>query len=464
MLVRRRACGIETEYGCMLKRNGKILAPFEWPDNFLRSHVYRYADRQQCIAYATARLWHSNGSLSYVDTGDHPEHSCAETQGVRDTLIYSQAGDRLMQNLFRQTSNDALSVLLFKNNIAPGVDGGVVTFGCHENYLAYLGNKWDVYHQDFFIPFVVSRQILDGTGSWDSKGNFFLSQRARCVGSWSNVPMQIAVKLSSDSPRVHLTYGDSSMLDMSAFLKIGTTSLTLSLLEEKFLPKMVCLNPMTTLRLVSEAGPHGRVMYMDNGVMMSAYEVQVRYFEATRLALTGAMFDSDEVAAESELIMQRWEQALNAIGSNDMKWKVGRIDWATKQWLAEQEIARRDEHDVYVIAEIRNTIDLMYHSITNGCMRERIHARWPERRLVTDEEIMHAMSCPPIGTRAHTRGLIVSAAIARSMQYALTMFDWHCISINTGKDLYEFKMNDPLHSYENYIKSIEEIFGEFSNL
>lgn len=461
MLVRRRAYGIETEYSCMLKRNKKILTPSEWPHDFLRSHIYRYADRQRCIVCATARLWHSNGSLSYVDTGDHPEHSCAEAQHVRDTLIYVQAGDRLMRDLFRTTGDDTLRVLLFRNNIASGVDGGVVTFGCHENYLAYLGNEWNAYNQNYFIPFVVSRQIFDGTGSWDSKGTFFLSQRARCVGSWSNVPMQIAIKISSGSPRVHLTYGDSSMLDMSAFLKVGTTSLVLSLLEEKCLPKIACLNPMTTLRNVSEAGPHGRVIYMDNGVLMSAHEVQVRYFEAARHALCGAMFDSEEVEAESQLILQKWEQALNAIACNDREWMRGRIDWATKQWLVEQEIAHRNEYDAYNIVDIRNTIDLMYHSTADACIRERLHARFPERRLTTDEEIMYAMAYPPLGTRAQTRGAIVRAAIAQSMQYALALIDWHQISINTSTGLFEFKMDDPLYSYEDRLTSIEEIFRGF---
>lgn len=461
MRVRARAYGIETEYGCMLKKNGKILHSFEWPYNFLRSHIYRSADRQEYLAYATARLWHCNGSLSYVDTGDHPEHSCPEARNVRDTLIYSQAGDRLMQNLFRKTYNDTIDVLLFRNNIAPGLTAGVVTFGCHENYLAYLGNQWNAYNQNYFIPFVVSRQILDGTGSWDSKGNFFLSQRARCVGCWSNVPMQITIKISSGLPRVHLTYGDSSMLDMSAFLKLGTTSLVLSLLEEGLLPDVTCVDPMITLRDVSQGGPHERVICTDHGVMMSAHEVQVRYFEAARVALAEAMFDSDEVEAESQLILQEWEQALNAIGSNDIEWMLGRIDWATKQWLAEQETVHRNEHDTYVIGKIRNTIDLIYHSIADVCMRERIHARWPERRLVTDQEITYAMSNPPVGTRACLRGTIIRAAIAHSMQHALVTFDWHNISVNTGNGLFELKMNDPLYSYEDCLALIEDMFRKF---
>lgn len=458
MLVRRRAYGIETEYGCMLKENGKILASFRWPNNFLRSRIYRSADRQKCIAYATARLWHSNGSLSYVDTGDHPEHSSPEVQSVRDAVIYSQAGDRLMRDLFRNAYNDTLDVLLFRNNIASGLEGGIVTFGCHENYLAYLGDKWDAYNQNHFIPFVVSRQILDGTGSWDNKGEFFLSQRARCVGCWSNVPMQIAIKISSGLPRVHLIYGDSNMLDMSAFLKVGTTSLVLSLLEEGLLPDVTCVDPMITLRNISKGGPHERVMYMHNGKSASAHEIQVRYWEAARRALAGAMFDSDDVAAESELILKRWEQALNAIASNDIKWMLGRIDWATKQWLAEQEIMRRNHCDAYAAAEIRNTVDLMYHSIADACMRERIHGRFPERRLVTDEEITFAMSHPPVGTRASMRGAIVRAAIDHSMQYTLVSFNWHLVSVNTDKGLCEFRMDNPLNSYEASLAAIKNMF------
>lgn len=454
MHVRDRVYGIETEYSCMLKRNGKPLDSSEWPKNFLRDYLFRSADRTSSIVYMGGRTWHSNGSLSYIDTGDHPEHASAEARSVYDAVIYSQAGDRMMRDSFCVSCDDGLSILLFKNNIAPGIDGGVVIFGCHENYLAHLsGDSW-IYSHPSFISFIVSRQILDGTGSWDDEGNFFLSQRARCVGGWRNVPMLIGTKSFSGTSRIHLTYGDSSMLDMSVFLKIGATSLMLSLLEQNGLPDIVCTDPMGMLREVSESGPHERVMYLVSGAKMSAYEIQVRHWEAVRHALQRATFDSDEVAAESKLILNRWEQALNAIGNNDIPWMLGRIDWATKRWLVEQEIARHPDASI----DIRNTVDLFYHSIGSGSIRERIHACWPNRRLVTDREIISAMIHPPAGTRAQMRSAAIRMAIARSMQHEL-LVDWHRISSQYGNKNYPtFEMNDPLNSYENSLELVERMF------
>ncbi len=460
MLVRARAYGIETEYGCMLKKHGKIADSFEWPTNFLRDYLYRSADRGSSIVYGSSRVWHGNGSLTYIDTGDHPEHASPEARSVQDMVIYAQAGDRIMRDLFCVPCDEGLLILLFKNNIARGIDGGIVVFGCHENYSAHLtDNPWHLTHDQWiyshpsFQSFIVSRQILDGTGSWDPQGNFFLSQRARCVGGWRNVPMLICTKTFSNTSRVHLTYGDSSMLDMSVFLKIGTTSLMLSLLEQNCLPDIACTDPMGMLREVSEGGPHERVMYLVSGVKMSAYEIQVYHWEAVRSALQEATFDCDEVEAESALILNRWEQALNAIGNNDISWMLGRIDWATKRWLVEQEIA---DHP-HASAEIRNTIDLIYHSIGNGSMRERIHARWPERRFAADKEIASAMIYPPTGTRAQMRSMAIRTAIMRSMQNELCI-DWHGISLAAGCDALEFKMSDPLDPYTDSFESVERMF------
>ncbi|MEK9194759.1 MAG: proteasome accessory factor PafA2 family protein [Patescibacteria group bacterium] len=466
MHIPDRVYGIETEYACMLKKDNQILDAAQWPKSFLLNHMSQYADRTSCVFTADFKIWHSNGSLSYLDTGNHPEHASAEARSVRETVLYSQTGDRIMQDLFHIMRADGLHVLLFKNNIAPDFDdmSTMRTFGCHENYLVHAkaweiyrhrNRIWDVYNHKSFIPFVVTRQILDGTGSWDHNGRFFLSQRARCVGGWQDIALSINVKFSEGSPRVHLTYGDSSILDMAAFLKIGTTSLALSLVEGNCLPDITCVNPRMALLDVSQYGPREKVVYLHSGEKMSAYEIQVLYWETIRRACKDAIFDSDEVAAETEIILLRWEQALNAIAANDMKWMFGHLDWATKQRLAEREIINSRDHDTVTHAGIRKTIDLYYHSIADGCMRDRIYARFPERRLFTNEEIAHACANPPARTRAKARAMAIRMVIALVPQCIYTI-DWHEIRLDTGRGFCEFKMDDPLNSYEDYIEAIEK--------
>jgi hypothetical protein len=214
---------------------------------------------------------------------------------------------------------------------------------------------------------------------------------------------------------------------------------------------------MRALLDVSQHGPCEKVVYLCSGEKVSAHEIQVRYWEATRYACKGATFDSDEVAAETQITLTRWEQALNAIAANDIGWMIGNLDWATKQWLVQKEIARFENHDSVADSAIRNTIDLYYHSLADGCMRDRIYARFPERRLCTDEEIAHACINPPATTRAKTRGTAIRMVIAHSLQHACAI-DWHIVSFTTHKGHYEFKMDNPLNSYENYLEAIEKDF------
>ena len=452
MRVPDRAYGIETEYGCMLKQDGKILLHKEWPHEFLRNYLYRYADRGSCAISGIKRLWSVNGSLTYIDTGDHPEHACPEARSVRDAVIYSHAGDMLMRKLFGDKGSAEPQVLLFKNNIAHDEDGTIRTFGCHENYSAYADQA--AYHHLSFPPFLITRQILDGSGCWNEHDTFFLSQRARALGPYSRcVPML----KTDDGGRVHLTYGDSNMLDCAAFLKLGTTALMISLIEAGCMPDMGCDSSMAQdLFDVSRGGAKERILFMGGGGKMSALELQFRYLAAARRGVSQATFQSDEVAAESELILQVWEQALNAIANNDRAWMVGRLDWATKQWLAEREIARSGKNGQYGVREMHNTIDLAYHSIMYSSMREHIYARWPEQRLVADAEISYAMENPPKGTRAQLRGAAIRTAIALSRQHELGI-NWPSIAFYSKHDpqLFTFHMVDPLHTYEDLTESLK---------
>ena len=97
-----------------------------------------------------------------------------------------------------------------------------------------------------------------------------------------------------------------------------------------------------------------------------------------------------------------------------------------------------------------------YHSIADGCIRDRIYTRFPERRLCTNEEIAHACVNPPATTRAKARAMAIRMAIALVPQQCIYTIDWHEIRLDTGRGFCEFKMDDPLNSYEDYIEAIEK--------
>ena len=86
MHVPDRAYGIETEYAAVLERDAKVVDYKKWPSEFLKNHLYNRSDRSMCVIAGFAQVWHRNASLTYIDTGDHPEHASPEVRSIHDAV------------------------------------------------------------------------------------------------------------------------------------------------------------------------------------------------------------------------------------------------------------------------------------------------------------------------------------------------------------------------------------------
>jgi len=446
MHVRDRAYGIETEYGCITKKNNVVLTPEDFGVDFLQRYIRRYEASGRGLLTANDRLWHPNASLTYIDTGFHPEHATAEARLLRDAVMYYKAGDRLMSDIFL-AARDNKRVELFKNNVSGGSDNNIATFGCHENYLIYDYDatsaaiiKWQA-----LIPFFVTRQIIDGTGYWDSAGMFFLSQRAFFMGSRrKNSPFSVGVKDAGPMARLHFTMGDSNIMEFASFMKLGTSSLMLSLVDANAMPELACSHEMAAFYDVAQSDIKDPVVWLKSGGRMSAYEIQALYCETARRQMKGASFESEQTEAELKEVVKLYEACLNALGRNDIAWMLGRLDWVTKQWLGRPH-AFRNAHSS--IKDIRDDLNILYHQIGPGALQERMNARWSDRRIMTDEEIVHAMACPPSGTRASSRAYFMRRMKILDNPFHVRV-DWDHISM--GKDLPQmwFPMPAPLACYD----------------
>ncbi|MDP3779348.1 MAG: proteasome accessory factor PafA2 family protein [bacterium] len=460
-IIKPRAYGIETEYACVLDRDGEDIPIHMWPSNFLKHSLY-YAAKDECVATSDGRVWHPNGSLTYVDIGEHPEHSTAECRTIRDAIIYSQAGDRLVRDyLSSAVSEQGMSVHLFKNNIAQTDQGELATFGCHENYLLHCLD-YTKYRNSSLATFIATRQIFAGSGYFDGHGHFYLSQRAYGLAMKNAVDgtLSVGIKAENGGPRFHMTYGDSSLLDVAEFLKLGTMSLMINLIEARQLPDIASMHPKKDLLDVARYGAK-QSLPLRSGNLLTALDVQFLCFRAAQRFVSEARFESDETAVEMELVLTLWERALNAIKDDDIEWMLGRIDWATKRWLAHRELSKLSEAEkAYRKPEVCRQIDIIYHSIMESSVRDRMYARFPERRLISNNEIEIAMHRPPQGTRAQYRSALVRMAIIRSLQSAC-MVDWHAATLRNGYRTHIFDMKDPLKTYEDFLFGSQEEFNRW---
>lgn len=419
MLFPDRVYGIETEFGIILRnQDGEILSS---PDHQLITRLFDHAmntfPNGIYSAASSWKIWHPNGGCTYIDTGEHPEHATPECRSVRDAVLYAKAGEHIAAGMFAEEF-DGIRINLFRNNAGCNEFGEAeMGFGCHENYLLYNFSAQDETMTAPFIPFLVTRQILDGAGWWQINNEYLYSVRSLYItgafaGTTTSKRGLIYVKNMAASPhanRLHLICGDANILETAAYLKMGITALVLAMIEAHQCPQPICADTVRSIRM--SASMHATLekseQFLYRGTIMSAWDVQTLYLEAAREHLAHGTFKSEKTEAELKHIHSLWEATLNAIYRRDEEWMRGRLDWATKKYLIDRHIAGKKLSDTDAW-RLKKDMDIMYHDVSNRSLQEQMNKKWADRRLLTDREIRDAIYVPPADTRAAMRGRFVS--------------------------------------------------------
>ena len=180
-------------------------------------------------------------------------------------------------------------IYLFKNN----TDSAGNSYGCHENYLTSRRDDFSHY-TEVLIPFLVSRQIFAGAGKvlQTARGAVFcLSQRAEHIweGVSSATTRSRPIINTRDEPhadaekyrRLHVIVGDSNMSEYATYLKVGSTSILLRMLEDPqtVLRDLTLENPIRAIREISHDITCRRPVRLANGREMSALDIQSEYLQ-----------------------------------------------------------------------------------------------------------------------------------------------------------------------------------------
>ncbi|MDP3770153.1 MAG: proteasome accessory factor PafA2 family protein [Candidatus Sungbacteria bacterium] len=474
MRVRDRIYGVETEFGAMIQTDGGKFLPATAVDP---RHFFWFFDNARdgmYLGYAKGRLWHTNGSMSYMDFNEHPEHATAECRSIRNLVAATKAGELMMVDIFDASyapmGKDRF--ILFKNNLAFDDAGDVdSSFGCHENYYRYSDDtvRGETF-ENLITPFFVTRTIFDGVGWWNRYGKFILSQRAlvmKCPdasGMATSNRSFINTKGSVDTGlgyRLHVIGGDSNILETAMYLKVGVTSLVMALIDNGVAPDLKCSYALDALYAVAINGnPHDRCVVTTDGERLSALEVQYRYLEQARKHIPGAEFDSEATREESLHILALWERTLEAIDTNDIAWMIGRIDYVTKKYLFERQCARMLDASQETINEARKNFDLYYHNVTDRTLQERMNVQWRSRRIISDEEISYLKRNPPDNTRARLRGAFVQSA-RKNKNISEVKIEWNYLSY---KRKYEFRreiyLQDPMGDHDDQFPAFFRDMGD----
>jgi Pup amidohydrolase len=398
-----------------------------------------------------------NGARYYVDHA-HPEYSTPECASPRQLVVHDKAGERVLERSLTELHHvlpPGQRIAIYKNNS----DGKGNSYGTHENFLVDRGTPFGIIVRDL-TPFLVSRQIYTGAGKlggeapWDDRDRhrYQLSQRADFFEA--EVGLETTLKRpiinTRDEPhadpdkyrRLHVIVGDANMSEVATYLKLGTTSIVLKMIEDEYLPDLTMANPVASLHEVSRDLSCTARLHLADGRRLRAVEIQWEYLERARKYV-----EQEDDTPDNRDVLQRWESVLSALESDPLSLQR-ELDWVAKYRLLES--YRERDGLAWSDPKLR-LIDLQYHDVrTDKGLYYRMAATGKVDRLVSDREIEQAVMEPPEDTRAYFRG----RCIARYPD-AIAAASWDSMIFDTGKEaLQRIPMREPLRGTREHVAGL----------
>ena len=473
-----RIFGVETEFGTLAKGSRSPEQAVEQ----IKDHVFYEQrlglidlhSRDEVFEPAQSGGFLMNGGRLYIDAvGSHLEYATPECRTLADLVAHDRAGQRIVVRAIEELGL-ADEVDVYNNSVD---HFGGHTFGCHENYLVKMNEDFFTVQAPQLYPFLVTRQIFAGVGRvgghllvaggapdyyemvdnpvdyiWvshvynvleDDAVPFQLSQRADHI--IKTVASRVRFNRALINPkwehfyahegmhRLHVLFGESNQNQFAYALKVGTTSLVLTLVEDGLVPEQLrCAEPLVTLREVSRDQSYKWPVALADGRKMGAVDVQREYL-ALAQRYKGASPDVDWTLREWEAVLDGLEKDPMALGHC--------VDWVAKRKVVEM---YRESEGLEWGDDALHSVDLEYHNIDPA---KSLYAGYAatERvcETVDDVDIVGATTTPPQDTRAKGRAELVRKVIDRRGP-RFYVFDWSGVAVDRNTYV---EMPDPFETY-----------------
>jgi proteasome accessory factor A len=477
-----KVCGIETEYGIVVR--GAENNPVSASSMLINAYVSATARERGRIGWdfedehpandargfslddvlapevetTLVNAVLTNGARYYVDHA-HPEISTPEVSTAREAVVWDRAAEEIIRRSMRRAGElldgDA-EIVVHKNNS----DGKGNSYGCHENYLVAREVPFGRLAAQI-TPHFVSRQVFCGAGKVGcelpgvpaDEIHYQLSQRADFFEE--EVGLETTLKRpivnTRDEPhsdpqkyrRLHVIVGDANMSEVATYLKVGTTALVLSMIEDDALgDEWLLRDPVRAIREVSHDPTLRRTLALRDGRRMTAVELQWDLLERARkyeqshgLESLGADVGRD--------VLDRWETVLAGLETEPVSvahW----VDWVAKRRLVD---GYADRHGIAAGSARLKAIDLQYHDLrVQRCLALRAGLE----TLVPESEVMAAIDQPPTTTRAYFRGRCLE-----KFPNDIVAANWDSLVFDVGRDpLRRVPMMEPLRGTAEHVATL----------
>ena len=178
---------------------------------------------------------------------------------------------------------------------------------------------------------------------------------------------------------------------MSTYLKVGTTALVLSMIEDRFLAQDFTVDgAVPALRAVSHDPTLKELVTLTDGRKLTAVQLQMEYLDLAKKYVEDRLgSDADPQTLD---VLRRWESVLDRLERDPMLC-AGELDWVAKQKLLNQ---YRDRDGLEWDDAKLQLIDYQYSDIRpEKGLYHRLVGMGRIERLLDDPTIEAAMHDPP---------------------------------------------------------------------
>jgi proteasome accessory factor A len=360
--------------------------------------------------------YYSNGSRIYVDVGEHIEYATPEDSSLMGTVANEIAGERVMHHILDTAKKEGkLHDFALNKRV---VDESGLTWGYHESYLAdatAIGINAD--SLGLLGVHLASRGVFAGAGAIYRKTTgsfaFHVTQKSARLnfdfGNHTTGPNKPVVNLRNEPHadntkwlRIHVTSGDPNMSPWATFVKLGSTSLVLRLIEHGDVLEHLRVPSLVRLagQVAIDASLQEPIQLIDQ-TSLKPYEIQAQLCEAAQ-----ELSKDVELPGEEQLALQEWQQACDDL-KRDPSLLKNRADWIAKKikleryaelhqlGLGSMQLQRKDRQ--WDILDDDHGIGMI--------LRQRLWKQW-----MPDEALISArVTTPPSETRACIRGNFIKA-------------------------------------------------------
>ncbi len=475
-----KVCGIETEYGVqyvggdqnpvasssmLVNAYVSDLAQAGWdfedeaPGNDARGFAREGSMPPEVETHLVNAVL-TNGARYYVDHA-HPELSTPECADALEAVLYDKAGEIVLIRSMAAAKKmlpDGQSIVVYKNNS----DRKGNSYGTHENYLMDRAVPFSrIAH--LITPHFVTRQIYTGAGKVGTETPtlggrsvpYQLSQRSEFFEE--EIGLETTLKRpivnTRDEPhadpqryrRLHVIVGDANLAEVATYLKVGVTALVLALIEDDGFDgvDLTLANPVQAIRLVSYDTTLKSPLEMADGTVCTALEVQWELFSLARkyAEQRGLECLGDEAVGRD--VLERWESVLHGLETDPAN-VARQVDWVAKLQLIE---GYQDRHGLDWDDHRLAALDLQYHDLRP---ERSLFARLDTEHLVTEQDVLSAVSEPPRRTRAYFRGQCL-----KRWASSVASANWDSIVFDLGTDpLRRVPMMDPLRGTAEHTEEL----------